>query len=174
MDVVVRLLREFPAIWIVVGAFGAIVGATFWYLTFGKKLNPMFGKAIDDITKLHEAQIASHERTLKMQKDHYSEEIADIKAERDKYRESLHKERNDHQECKNRIIELEARPNVESVSKSQREFFPVLISTMQEMHTALIKHDQSIERRTAEIIEPIRTMCQSVVTALNGKKIIDK
>lgn len=169
MDGLITILREFPAIWAFIGGLGTILGVSLWYFTFGKKIAPLYSKTITDMAKVHEIQIAASERALKMQKEHYEEEvnyikesIAKLESERNDYREKLHEEKKLHQGAMFQVAELQARPNVDKVYEGQQQFFSQMskymneqTETMKAIHVSILEHDRSIDKRQAEAIEEI-------------------
>lgn len=183
MDALFHFLREFPAAFMVIGAAIALVGTALWWLTFGKRVTPLYAKTITDMAKVHELQIASHERTLAMQKSHYELEMEEYKGERerfrkerDEYKTSLHAEKENHQATLLQLAEVQARPNLDQVYKGQQQFFTSMIQvmekqqgTMQAIHKSIIDHDAGIEARAAKLIEPVKQMCQQVAAALEAK-----
>ena len=164
-DTVIRLLREFPAIWASIGAASALI---IGYI-FARKLSPAFSSAATDLAKVYKLQIDAHKEALEMQRRHYQEELDHernrynvIAAERDDYRQKLHGEKDAHQATTLQLAELNARPNVDQVYRGQQTFFSKMTGfmeeqtkTMQAIHKSIIEHDKGIEERTALVIERV-------------------
>ena len=147
MDALVRLLREFPALWL---AIGLVISAIVSYVV-ARRFTPIYAETVKDMANLHKGMV-----------DSYKVQIEELKCERNDYREKLHTEKGDHQNTLLALTELQARPNVDQVYKGQQEFFTKMsghmdqqTKTMQLIHDSLKEHDQGIEKRTAEVVDRI-------------------
>jgi len=154
MDGLIRILREFPAIWM---AIGLIVSAIVAYLV-AKKFTPIMVSTVGDIADMHKTMVES-----------YKVQIAEFKIERNDYRDKLHEEKQAHQATLLLLTDLQARPNVDQVYKGQQDFFQRMsghmdeqTKTMKLIHESIVKHDQGVEKRAKEVVSQI-------VSAVNGK-----
>lgn len=180
---VFHLLREFPAIW---ATIGLLVGGGVTFLAY-RKLGPIRDAAMNEVIKSYEKNLAlqtdmartqheHHEQQLAIQREHLTEELTKIERSRDEYKEALHCARNDMgaeiTHLKLKVQEMELRPNVEVIHSAQEKFYTKMIGLMELLGTELKKHDEGIEARTSKIIEPVQNMCNEVVKALNGHKLV--
>lgn len=177
MDAFLKLLHEFPAAWAIIGAAATAIGTTIFYVTLGKRLSPIYGNAIENLSRANKEQISANAETQRLHKEHYDTEItylkqtiAKLENERETYKKSSHENANTAQALKLTIAELESRPNVDQVYKGQQKFFTDMSKYMEEqtgtlraIHDSIIKHDQGIEARTATVVE-------QVFERLNGNK----
>ncbi len=186
----IEFLKAFPA---VLGVIGTIVGGLAVYAVM-HKIGPLREAALRELVATHQKTLDAHVQMqkvqseqhlvqLNMQKDHWAEELRKMEASRDEYKTISHQVRNDlggaNTALQLKVQELELRPNVDIIAAEQKRFFQEMVVSMQQMNTGLVKlldtlkvHDDSIEERTMEIIKPVRDMCEHVVFALNGHKLI--
>lgn len=173
MDVI-YFLKQFPAIW---ASFGLLVGGAAMFLVT-KKFGPMRSDALNEVVGAYKEQVKAqiglsqtqaeqHMLSLKMQKDHWSEELAKLEKERDVYRTTLHKERGElgteNTMLKLKVQELEMRPSVELIQTEQQSFYREMLGTMKEIGTALHAHDEGIDER----MRPLQDACTQTA---NGMK----
>ncbi len=169
MSEFITLLREFPAVWAIVGS---TISAVIVFVV-ARRFTPIYSSAVKDLSAVYKLQIEGHERALQMQKTHWENELsyqrtafASLQTERDDYRTKLHEERTAHQATTLLLADAQARPNVEQVYKGQQEFFFKMskymeeqTDTMKAIHKSLVDHDNGVEKRTSDVV-------QKVVTAL--------
>jgi len=148
MDALLRIIREFPALW---AFLGLLVGGSVAYAV-SLKFTPMYGKALKEFDILHDDMV-----------DAYKAQIADLKAEKEDYKKKLHDEKGHHHHALLRISEMEARPNVDKVYEGQQEFFTSMTVAMKELtvsmrliHTSIMDHDIRVAERTAEAMDKIK------------------
>lgn len=146
-----------------------------------KKFGPMRNEAINEVVNAYKQQVQAqidlskvqseqHMVALNMQKEHWAEELAKLEKERDNYRSTLHQVRNDTgsliQEQKLKIQELEMRPTVEVLQSETQAFYREMSATLQQISTALQKHDDKIDERLSTYFNPLQTACAGTATAM--------
>jgi hypothetical protein len=169
MDELIRILKEFPAIWAFLGVIGTVLGAILFWLVIGRKLNPLYGNIVKDLGDAEKVLIDSHRQQLLMQKEYYEQQqdyqraaYDKLELEKDSYKKVSHENANLANDFRIKLAELEARPNVDQVYKGQQMFFTKMTEhmdeqtkTMRAIHQAFMDHDQGIEQRTSNIVERV-------------------
>jgi chromosome segregation ATPase len=166
---ILELLRTFPSLW---ATFGLLVGGgiMFWV---AQKFGPIRNQAQGELIKsyqeqvkaasgLAEIQLNAHMVQLKMQKDHWTEELSKLEASRDEYKTQSHAARNEANAYALKIQELEMRPSVELIQTEQQAFYKEMVTLMKNISTKLNSHDESIPRRIQEFQKPILDACNDI------------
>jgi hypothetical protein len=122
MDPVIQILKEFPAIW---AFLGAVISSVLTFI-ITKRTGPIYAGAMKDLQVMHNDMVSG-----------YKTQIVELSAERNSYREQLHRERDLHQVTMAKLSDLESRPNVDQVYKGQQEFFTKMSAHMDEQTKAL-------------------------------------
>lgn len=172
MDVI-YFLKQFPALW---ASFGLIVGGLCMFLVT-KKFGPMRSDALNEVVGAYKEQVKAqialsstqaeqHMASLRMQKDHWAEELSKLEKERDDYRAKLHDQNNVANALALRVQELELKPSVEIIQTEQQSFYREMLKTMKEIGTALHAHDEGIDDR----MKPLQDACTE--TARGMKELV--
>jgi len=142
------------------------------------KFGPMRHQAQTELIDAYKEKDKVTKDLLVMQKDHYDNELSEIKNEKEDYKTKLHAEKEAHQATLFTVADLQARPNVDKVYQGQQEFFQkntdcmqMLLKTSEAMFNTLQEHDKGIEERTKAIIQPVIDVCEQIAKALNGHKL---
>lgn len=176
---IIQFLREFPAIFAVVGLLvgGAIM---FWVSRkFGPIQNAAWEKVVEAKQQQIDAQIelakitaAQYETSLKMQAEHWTEELNKMEASRDQYKTDLHAVRGElgteNTNLKLRVQELELRPSLEIVQTEQQNFYRDMSDTLKGIATALKQHDDKIDERMEAYFGPLQSACAGTAEAMTA------
>jgi hypothetical protein len=167
MHSIIEILKQFPAIFAALGILGGGIAMFFVMLKFG----PMRHQAQTELIDAYKEKDKVTKDLLVMQKDHYDNELSEIKSEKEDYKSKLHAEKEAHQATLFTVADLQARPNVDKVYEGQQEFFRKNTDCMQALLKMVQEHDASIEDRTKAIIQPVIDVCEQIAKALNGHKL---
>ncbi len=157
------ILIKFPAIWASIGLLAGFA-CMFWIT---KKFGPMRSDALNEVVGAYKAQIEAqialaktqaeqYMTTLRMQKDHWAEELLKLEKERDDYRNKLHDANGSCNTFQLRVQELEMRPSLELVQTEQQSFYRDMSNTLKGIATSMKHHDDKSQERFERLISSLK------------------
>jgi gas vesicle protein len=167
LSALVDWFTRFPALWAATGLLAGVIGTGVAAVFVFRKYGAVLTQANDKLVDIQEKQLDMMERTLQMQKEHYENEItelrkhqevelAEAKREWQECRQLLHNKREEWTAESLRmqvtIQDLESRPDMRSLNTTLKE----IVQLIKAVSSSLDKHDKSIDTRMRQFVKAVK------------------
>lgn len=188
-----EIIKQFPAIWAVVGAVLGSALASGIFVFANRKFSALIAAQTKNLTEIHERQIVAQKELLQMQKEHYELEQANViaaadkvlaamKEERDQYKQKLHDANDAHNATTIEYEKLKLQPDVKSLfdaeatwHEERRTFYKEMAETMKSMRDSIHTHDQAVEKKVEPIMGALAELVSFSKTATAAlQEILDR
>lgn len=172
----IDLIKQFPAIWAVLGgALGSILASAIFVFA-NRKYPVLMAAQTKNLTDLHERQIVAQKDLLEMQKTHYEQELADVRAacdrqlaevktEKDDYKEKLHTEKNNHTATNLELQEWKLKPDVSKLyeeeskwNEERKQVYQDFAETLKSIRDSITSHEVDTMSRVVPITDALTVL----------------
>lgn len=176
-----ELLKQFPALWAVVGGILGSGLASAIFVFANRKFSALVTAQTKNLTELHEKQIAAQKDLLEMQAAIASKTLLAMTAEREDYKQKLHDANDAHNLTTIELEKLKLQPDLGKLlaaesgwNDERRKVYSEFGDTLKSIRDSINSHDRDVDQKVKPLKDGMAELLKFSKIATKALQILVK